>query len=796
LQRERKRNPGTGNQSIQDGEIMFLKEYALRRYGPLPDSGKRVLGNFNLFFGPNEDGKTLTIDALLKILFGKAAARSFQAVKRVDEYPDGYAVISFESRQEIKLPEGGLLPDILNLGAAEFTNTFIIRDSNLSIANEDHFYRGVTSRLTGMRTGEIGQIISELQELGSVTTSGEFKNTSPVKLKDRVNKAVRLLEKCNELRNLMTTEGYNSMEQELALLREKQNLEQEKLKQMRAAANRSKYEKGLVSMQKLETAREEIKKLKTITEREYNLWRNAMVSLEHFQLEQERIQGELETEKDKLDKAQANVQIRRATSRGIENEREELYLKVKPLLDQVDKKEQLFSKWELLKTSSMTKGAVIFTITVFLLSLAGSIFNPSGWLFAMLGFTSLLMVAIAVFLLFYLNSKGRLNILQQELLAEAERMNLDAKDTHQIRKKMGQLDQAFNQEKELFYETEKNLEWRQNIVKRLKEDLLERESQVKECINKIRDIQGVVGVDDLDQFESLLKCRQDLREEIEKQVGILDSHFETNKGSSSMDERVDYWNEQIQIFSRYASAAPGVNYDQHQVSTLNAALADRENEINRVQELLKERNNELLLIEKDLNDLFSIEGQERLVCQTTVDLEVIINKLESWIKTKEETRRAALTALTVFETIDREEEQKVSSLFEAESPVSNYFQLITEGRYRAVRFDPEENKVKIRDSNGLELDAEQLSGGAYDQLYFAIRLALGEKLLDGEKGFFILDDPFIKADSSRLEILLAMLYKICENGWQILYFSSKGEVRQALEKKIATGEVKELTVKT
>jgi len=775
---------------------MFLKEYALRRYGPLPDSGKMVLGDFNLFWGPNENGKTLTIDALLKILFGKAVVRSFQAVKRVDEYPDGYAVVGFDHRQESKLPEAGLLSDLLGLGAADFTNTFIIRDSNLSILNEDHFYRGVTSRLTGMRSGEIGQIATALQEIASITNTGEFKNTSPVKLKDRMNKAGMLLGKCKELQTIMIAEGYGSLEQELAFLREKLNSEQEQLKQMQAAANRSRYEKGLFSIQKLEAARGEIKELKNIADREYNLWRNAAVSLEHYQLEQNRISNELETEKEKLDKAQASVQIRRAAFREAEMEREEIDHKVKPLLEQVDKKQQLINKWESRTVNPLTKGAVLFVLSVFLLSLAGSIYNPSGWLFVILGFTSLLVVAIAAFLFFYLNSKGKLTLLEEELLSEAEKMDFSAGDIHQVRKKMGQVDKALNHERELFYEAEKNLEWRQNAVKRLKEDLLAREGQVKDCVLKIRDIQGIVGVDDLEQFGVMLKRRQELREEINKQVGILNSHFEVIEDSTSLDERIAYWKKQIQEYSRYELAAPGVTFDQHQVSALNTTIADRENEINRVQELLQERNNELLLIEKDLNDLFSIEDQERLVCQTVVDLEVIIGKLERWINVKEETRRAALTALKVFDIIDREEEQKVSSLFEADSLVSTYFQSITGGRYLAVRFDPEENKVKISGRDGLELDAEQLSGGAYDQLYFSIRLALGEKLLSGEKGFFILDDPFIKADPSRLETLMAMLFKICENGWQILYFSSKGEIRKILKKKIDNGEVKQFTVRT
>ncbi|MCK4446656.1 MAG: AAA family ATPase, partial [Candidatus Marinimicrobia bacterium] len=71
---------------------MKIKEFSIRRYGPLPDSGRISLQNFNLFFGNNEDGKTLTIDALVKLLLGKYI-KDFEHINRVDETPDGHVII-------------------------------------------------------------------------------------------------------------------------------------------------------------------------------------------------------------------------------------------------------------------------------------------------------------------------------------------------------------------------------------------------------------------------------------------------------------------------------------------------------------------------------------------------------------------------------------------------------------------------------------------------------------------------------------------------------------------------------
>jgi len=106
-----------------------------------------------------------------------------------------------------------------------------------------------------------------------------------------------------------------------------------------------------------------------------------------------------------------------------------------------------------------------------------------------------------------------------------------------------------------------------------------------------------------------------------------------------------------------------------------------------------------------------------------------------------------------------------------------------------VEFIPEEKKIQVRLKDGNTLDVEKLSGGAYDQLYLSIRLALGEKLLKGTQGFFIMDDPFIKADRERLERQLDILKKICEIGWQIIYFTAKDEVVELLKADIEEGRV-------
>ena len=151
---------------------MKIKEFLTIRYGPLKNKAPFQLSDFNLFWGKNEDGKTLTIDALVKLLLGRNV-RDFEHIDRVEENPEGYVIIENDEGKEIKLPEKGDLAKVANLAPSECRNIFIIRNSDLSIgqntAQESEFYTNVTDRLTGLRTEEICSIGKELQQLGKLT---------------------------------------------------------------------------------------------------------------------------------------------------------------------------------------------------------------------------------------------------------------------------------------------------------------------------------------------------------------------------------------------------------------------------------------------------------------------------------------------------------------------------------------------------------------------------------------------------------------------------------------------------
>ncbi|MCY3969360.1 MAG: AAA family ATPase [Acidobacteria bacterium] len=105
--------------------------------------------------------------------------------------------------------------------------------------------------------------------------------------------------------------------------------------------------------------------------------------------------------------------------------------------------------------------------------------------------------------------------------------------------------------------------------------------------------------------------------------------------------------------------------------------------------------------------------------------------------------------------------------------------LVTDGRYSAVRIDPEEGmEVQLEVEDGVYRSATELSHGTVDQTYLLLRIGLAEALGDKkESAPLFLDDATVHSDTDRtirfLDLLLAL-----SNERQIVVFSQEQEVRE------------------
>lgn len=107
--------------------------------------------------------------------------------------------------------------------------------------------------------------------------------------------------------------------------------------------------------------------------------------------------------------------------------------------------------------------------------------------------------------------------------------------------------------------------------------------------------------------------------------------------------------------------------------------------------------------------------------------------------------------------------------------VSEILSMITRGRYRKVFLDEKMN-VRIDTEEHL-LYLYQVSRGTMDQIYFAVRMAVGDFFFQEEKLPVILDDVFVMYDERRLKETLRWLY---HSNRQVLLFTCHKRERELL----------------
>ncbi len=147
---------------------MKLKRISIERYGPLNQVSLKLGEGVQPILGGNETGKTLCVDALLKMVTGERVGWDI-SLDRVEESPEGFVVFE-EDGNEVKLEKSETLTDHLEIDSREFRNILVIRDSDLSIPEEDFFYERVMDRITGLRSTGIRKIAEKLIELGRLTS--------------------------------------------------------------------------------------------------------------------------------------------------------------------------------------------------------------------------------------------------------------------------------------------------------------------------------------------------------------------------------------------------------------------------------------------------------------------------------------------------------------------------------------------------------------------------------------------------------------------------------------------------
>lgn len=183
------------------------------------------------------------------------------------------------------------------------------------------------------------------------------------------------------------------------------------------------------------------------------------------------------------------------------------------------------------------------------------------------------------------------------------------------------------------------------------------------------------------------------------------------------------------------------------------ALTHAQAMLGQMKERLQESENELINIEEELEELEQSSAPEEELRQDIEALELARMELE---------RLSEEYYLEVADTLNAE--------------ISKWISLLTNGTYDSARLGKDGRLWIVADNR--EREPEALSRGTLEQIYLALRLAVGSVVMQEEDMPIFLDEAFAMYDDTRLEETLKALAK---TGKQIFIFTCQKRESGLLE---------------
>jgi len=167
------------------------------------------------------------------------------------------------------------------------------------------------------------------------------------------------------------------------------------------------------------------------------------------------------------------------------------------------------------------------------------------------------------------------------------------------------------------------------------------------------------------------------------------------------------------------------------------------------------------------------ESEGRLPAEIELEVQEVEGRIEA-----ERRRLAALQlAMETLEHVATKRHREAAPRMNER--VGQLFARLSRGEHQEVRLD-EDLTPRVRMDGEGYCGAESLSGGAADQLYFALRVTAGEQLARaGEFLPLLLDDPFVQYDPERLQAGLDLVAQLAREH-QVLFFTCETEQAEGL----------------
>ena len=169
------------------------------------------------------------------------------------------------------------------------------------------------------------------------------------------------------------------------------------------------------------------------------------------------------------------------------------------------------------------------------------------------------------------------------------------------------------------------------------------------------------------------------------------------------------------------------------------------------------------------------------------DLEAELRQLDQDISEQEKELKAAEMAAEVFSLVYEKRKSDFTPLVNAR--VNAYLDILTSGKYKDVRVS-QDYRLQLAPRGTALHEAEYFSRGTFEQIYFALRAALGELIGTGGEPLF-LDDFLMAYDDTRAKAALELLKRLAEKRQILLFTCHRRDVENAAETGAAISHLEE-----
>lgn len=763
---------------------MRLTDVQIDRYGPLRGVREAPGNGITVVYGPNESGKTLFLDAVLKLLDPAVTGAYPQRIQRVDESPSGFVVVETDTRTT-KLDGDATLADVSPIEARHLRNVFTVRDSDLSLADQHAFYDSLTEQIGDLHTSEIERIQDAFEDRGRLTT--ERRNVSSAAEYDHA-KTVR--EKASDLSEEIAEYVTAAREEDLdATERERIQVERE----LRACREALETQERARIVHEHERLRDRLETYRDATETLEDRYEFTQEELETLTSLSETISSATEA----IDDAEAEIASLEADVEEMESELASAERELAMLdrrADAVAETEAALAEYRDARENEGERDRWLRTTgRVALVGLGlGGAGTIAGALDGGIAFLALAVVLLGVGVL----AAGAWAYSYRQAAAVANRrtaLREQARDAGFDVETVSEIPPAIQHYRDERDELESRIDDLERDVEVAERRTADHEATISDARDRLqasrdetRELLRAADVDDVDAYRSALDATSEVETEWSNaRQSLADALGEPDVVDPDPTTLIEYWEKELETVVADVDV-DAVDPDEFDDDRL-ADLRDRETELeerkadleatleahestiqefrNRARELRCEpfRDDPLALTAE------TIDGLEQL----RIDLNALADRI---------TRDAEISriGLAIFDDIHDEEEEKITDLFDTNGRATDVFATFTDDRYTDVTYDTDAQQLVVETHDGTRHTPDELSHGTRDQLHFATRVSLAEQLLGTESGFLILDDAFLPADPTRLEHGFDILQDLAANDWQIIYLTAKREIGERL----------------